>query len=206
MIVRTTNGHPSLTQDGKVRACCCGCVDVVFEIWLGYTNGNITGVQGDHTITAVLSDAATKCGRLSFSLTKPLASELLATNVAERSCEGPCGHASLSKIGSIIGRVRFPATEIGTPVLVQYSTTRTFEATMNPSFTLGFGAISVSGLSAAGRRLFARYRSTGHFPGTRDWINVATDGTYGRDANGYQVQEGGTDIQHSDIFAEMYFA
>ena len=213
MIVRTNNGYPSLTADGKVRACCCGCLDVRFNLLFGRaTIGSpidcpIYNPTGNHSMNAVIDAASTQCGALSFSITNDTLEQLVNRNVSETSCEGSCGEARLSKAQSLVsGRIAYPGPAHGNAFTCEYQCNRIFTHPSGcvPAVWFRFGTITVSGLPA-GIQIRAQYRTTGRFPDSRVWLDISQDGTYGDDPQSFVVSEPGTFDGNQPVYAEIFF-
>ena len=206
MVVYTNNGHPSLTDDGKVRTCCCGCARFEFTVVLSWDGGDISGASGDHALAGNIAAGATGCAALSFSYREATLADLGAHSVPKASCESPCGESFLQKTASYItGRFRYPyftnpATMAAT---IGYECDRIFSWTRRPSVNLRVSQLVVSGLG--GRTIHVRYRRTGYDPGVSPWLDTANDGTYS-DPSGATVFEGGSSGTNTNLYAEIYFS
>lgn len=197
-----------LVDGNKLRGCCCGCIDIRFEVQIAFSHGSIYNESGSHTMSAFVAAQATQCERLSFSITRDTMSQINDTRVSEQTCEGPCGAASLSKQYSVFGRIRNPAPA-GTPDMaftLQWSCNRYFSWSMRPSYMVKFGPISVSGLAATGRWMVARYVSSGHDSRSRIWVQTRSDGNIAADPEWFQVYQGGSLLTNSTVYADIYFA
>lgn len=205
MIVRTNNGYPSLTADGKIRECCCGCLDVQFSVLCVERVGQVYNATGSHTMNAVIDTASTKCGALSFSITNDTAAELTSRSVQQISCDGPCGTARLAKEqGLVLGRIRYPGPANGDAFLLEYKCNRFYTYSTMPGYGFKFGGISVSGLPG-GIQLRAQYRVGGSSPDTRVFLDISQDGTYAADPVGMVIGEPGTPTGNSPVYAEIFF-
>ena len=205
MVVYTNNGYPSLTDDGKVRTCCCGCASFEFTVLMTYDGGSISGTSGNHTLAESIVAGATGCGPLSWYFSENTLALLAAHSVEKRSCDGPCGESYAQKTASYIyGKFRYPyftnpATMAAT---VGYECNRLFSYTRRPSVNLRVSQLVVSGLG--GRTIHVRYRRTGYDAGTTPWLDTAADGTYA-DPTGSTVFEGGTSGTNTNLYVEFYF-
>lgn len=206
MIVYTNNGYPSLTADGKVRTCCCGCASFEYTVLFTYADGYVLEPWGDHTIYDRIVAGATGCGALYESVTRDTLQNVAAAAWSKEGCDGPCGESYTQKRASYVdGRFRYPykTTPMSLAADVGYECNRFYSGELGPTWArFELSRLVVSGIGQ--NVLHVRYRRAGQNPGTFPVMDVSADGTYA-DTGGITANLGGTAGTNESIYVEFYF-
>ena len=213
MIVRTNNGYPSLTADGKIRECCCGCAKCTIEMLVSYDAHTVLNPAGNHKIFGQLQYDATLCDNIASNVVaETIAATVNGVGPLSSCTSAKCGESHVKKDGQYVFAT-FRNFAKSTGVLntatfwCGYECNRTFTVQDEPpSITLRVNSVTFEGLEELGLTAYGIYEEVGSTVVDHAWSlgTITQDGTYTGEL-GRTVYEYGRPKTNTDLYFHLYF-